>query len=464
MIVPRSLKNQLRLWLLLMMLAVLGISAAISYSRAKHYTTQAFDQALLRTVLALSDEVVVYDNNQVKIEIPEVASHLLHYNDDDHIYLRITAPDGNHVFGERHLPLPNPLPTGNEERYFNSTFNGNRIRAVTFALPESRAADAKNILITMAETTGKRDAMVAEMLEEIILPQLLMMLLAGIVIELVIYFALKPMHDLKDAVHERSYRDLSPLQTEYALLELQPLIEAMNGLLKRVKSGLQQQQQFIADASHQLRTPIAGLQTQAELALRNVEHPEQRETLNFMLRSSVRLSHLIQRLLSMARTDAAMNQLEFSPVSLTHIIHEECIRWIGPATNKQLELEVQIETKEDTISGDALMLAEMLNNLLENAINYTEEQGLIQIRLRRTGKFLLLQVTDSGIGIPDEHHHRIFERFHRLDPNHGNGCGLGLAIVAEIVEHHDAEILVTQGLKHPVTGSVGSQFTLKFKT
>lgn len=463
-VAPRSLKNQLRLWLLLPMLGVLAISAAISYSRALHYATQAYDQALLRTVLALSDEVVVDEQNKVKIELPEVASHLLSYNEGDHIYIRITGPDGQLVFGEAQLPLPAKPVQGNQELYFNSIYKGEPIRAVTFALPVSTEAHAPNILISMAETTGKRDAMVAEMVEEMLLPQVLMMILAAIVIELGIYFALKPIHDLKESLHKRSHRDLSPLHTESSPLELQPLIQAMNALLGRVKAGLTQQQQFIADASHQLRTPIAGLQTQAELALRSHPPADIREPLNFMLRSTTRLSHLIQRLLSMARTDAAAStSLKLQPVSLTHVIYEECARWIGPANDKQLELEVLIETQQDQVLADALMLSEMLNNLLENAIQYTAEQGLIQIRLWANGTSLMLQVSDSGIGIPPEQSTRIFERFHRLNPNQGNGCGLGLAIVAEIAEHHNASISVHTGLEHPVTHDTGSQFTVKFE-
>lgn len=459
---PRSLKNQLRLWLLLTMLLVLGVSAALSYSRALHYATQAYDQALLRTVLALADEVIIDANNEVKIEIPEVASHLLSYNEGDRIYIRISAPNGKLVFGEANLPPPAQAPAGNQQVYYNSHYKNEAIRAVTFGLPESNASNAQNILITMAETTGKRDAMVAEMVEEMLLPQVLMMILAAIVIELGIHFALKPMQDLRESLHQRSHRDLSPLDTSASPLELQPLLQAMNALLSRVKAGIQQQQQFIADASHQLRTPIAGLQTQAELALRSHPPAEVQEPLNYMLRSTTRLSHLIQRLLSLARTDAASSQLVFKPVSLTSIIYDECARWVGPASDKQIELEVLIETQQDQVLGDALMLSEMLNNLLENAIQYTPEQGLLRIRLWQAGKHLLLQVADSGVGIPADQTALIFERFHRLDPNQGNGCGLGLAIVAEIAEHHNASISVAQGLQHPITHHLGSQFTVKF--
>lgn len=460
---PRSLKNQLRTWLLLPMLMVLGVSAALSYSRALHYATLAYDQSLLRTVLALADEVVVDAHNEVKIEIPEVASHLLSYNEGDRIYIRITAPNGKLVFGEAHLPLPAKAPAGNQQIYYNSRYHDEPIRAVTFGLPESSDPQARNILISMAETTGKRDAMVAEMVEEMLLPQVLMMLLAAIVIELGIFFALKPMQDLRASLHERSHRDLSPVDTATAPLELQPMLQAMNALLARVKAGLQQQQQFIADASHQLRTPIAGLQTQAELALRSQPPEALKEPLNYMLRSTTRLSHLIQRLLTMARTDAAVSHLKCAPVSLTNIISEECARWIGAASDKQLELEVLLETTQDLVLGDALMLSEMLNNLLENAIQYTPEQGLIEIRLWQSGPHLRLQVADSGIGIPPEQTALIFERFHRINPNQGNGCGLGLAIVAEIAEHHNATLTVSPGLPHPVKPCTGSRFTVKFE-
>lgn len=459
---PRSLKNQLRLWLLMTMLLVLSISAALSYSRALTNTTQVYDQALLRTVLALADEVIIDENNQINIEIPEVASHLLSYNEGDRIYINIRDPNGKLVFGEADLPPPAKAPAGNQQVYYDSHYKNEAIRAVTFGLPESNATNAPNILISMAETTGKRDAMVTEMIEEILLPQVLMMILAAIVIELGIHFALKPIQDLRASLLQRSHRDLSPLDTSASPLELQPLLQAMNALLSRVKAGIQQQQQFIADASHQLRTPIAGLQTQAELALRSHPPAEVQEPLNYMLRSTTRLSHLIHRLLSLARTDAASSQLVFKPVSLKHVIYEECARWVGPASDKEIELEVLIETEQDQVLGDALMLSEMLNNLLENAIQYTPEQGLIQIRLWQAENHLILQVTDNGVGIPADQTAFIFERFYRLNPNQGNGCGLGLAIVAEIAEHHHASIQVGLGLKHPLTQHTGSQFAVKF--
>lgn len=458
--IARALKHQLRLWLLLTMLVVLSISAVLSYRHAQHYATQAFDQALLRTVLALSDEVVVDDQQHVRIELPDVAQRLLSYNDGDHLYLRINAPNGHLVAGDTTLPLPKRLPLGNQHVFFNAQRAGESIRGVVFALPTSLAQHAPIILLAMAETTVKRDAMVADMVEEILVPQILVMVLATIVIELGLFFALKPMQDLKQALHERSSRDLSALDTQSTPLELKPLIEAMNGLLARVKASVQQQQQFIADASHQLRTPIAGLQTQAELALRANDPQTQHETLRYLLQSATRLSHLIQRLLSMAKTDTATSQ--FQTVRLISVIHEVCARWIGAASDKHITLDVAIETDADQVWGEAILLAEMLGNLVDNAIQYTPTGGTITLRLWQAAETLCLQVTDSGIGIPVTEQDRIFERFHRIDPNVGNGCGLGLAIVAEILAQHGAQIDLSTGDKHPTHNTQGSQFTVKF--
>ena len=249
----RSLKTQLRLWLLIPMLLVLSISWVVSYNRAVHYANRAYDRALYRTVLALSDEVVVNDSNhQIMLNLPQVAHNLLKYNDGDQVFFRIQGPDGKLVFGETGLQLPAKHPQRNKESYFNAIYHGQNIRGVMYSLPISEDVREGDILIAMAETTGKREAMVTEIVEEMLLPQILIMILASLMIEISIRYGLKPMQAITDAIHARSHRDLTPVQPSTPIHELQPLVDAMNALLERVKQGIQQQQAFIADASHQL--------------------------------------------------------------------------------------------------------------------------------------------------------------------------------------------------------------------
>ena len=459
----RSLKTQLRLWLLIPMLLVLSISWVVSYNRAVHYANRAYDRALYRTVLALSDEVVVNDSNhQIMLNLPQVAHNLLKYNDGDQVFFRIQGPDGKLVFGETGLQLPAKHPQRNKESYFNAIYHGQNIRGVMYSLPISEDVREGDILIAMAETTGKREAMVTEIVEEMLLPQILIMILASLMIEISIRYGLKPMQAITDAIHARSHRDLTPVQPSTPIHELQPLVDAMNALLERVKQGIQQQQAFIADASHQLRTPIAGLHTEAELALREATQPQQRESFRMMVRSTARLSHLIQRLLSLAKADMTVaTPVPQQTVHLKMVIEEVCERLIGAALTKQQDVSVEIESSDDQVDGDPVMLAEMLGNLLENAIHYTQEGGQIILRLRGDEEAVLLEVLDNGIGIPADAHADIFKRFHRLNPNLGNGCGLGLAIVAEIAEWHGASISVQPGLAN--SHAHGSCFTVKFR-
>lgn len=460
----QSLKSQLRLWLLIPMLAILTVSGIVSYERALHFANQAFDRTLSRSVLALSDEVMVNDDNDILLGTPQFVDHLLKPEDGDRVYYVITSPDKKQHLGDRTFALPRTLPKANQLRFFNQQRGALKLRGVVYALPMSERPQDGNIMIAIAETTGAREAMVAEIVEEMLLPQVLIMLLASLVIEIGIRSVLKPVHAITAAIHQRSHRDLTPIHPASQIQELQPLLDAMNTLLERVRLGIQQQQQFIADASHQMRTPIAGLQTEAELALRQSTDPEQQEMLKMLVQSSSRLSHLTQRLLSLAKTDASiLTPITTEPVSLKSVIQEVCQRYIDAAIKKQLDLSVAIETRDDTVAGDPLMLAEMLGNLVDNAIHYTPVQGLIEIRLETNQTQVLLQVIDSGIGIPEEARTLIFKRFHRLTPNQGNGCGLGLAIVAEIAAYHNAEIQVDRGMHHPTADVIGTRFTVKFQ-
>ncbi len=458
-----SLKQQLRLWLLIPMLIVLTLSAMVSYARALRFANLAYDRALYRSVLAISDQIMVDDAHAVFISLPEVASNLLKYNDGDQMFLRINSPNGQLVLGETQLHLPANLPKANGHLYYSGSIQGEKIRGVVYALPVSEQAADGNIMISMAETTSKRDAMVTEIVEEMLLPQVLIMLLASVVIEISIRLGLKPIQILSDEIHQRSHRDLVPIQPKIPLFELQPLLDAMNALLARVRTSVQQQQEFIADASHQLRTPIAGLQAQVELAMRDAVNPVQTQRLGMLALSIQRMSHLIHRLLSLARAESTINDdTPHDMVNLKTIIVETCERLIGRATDKHIELEVNLQSSHETVTGDPLLLGELLANLLENAIHYTPPSGLIVLSLLDSEQGLCLQVADNGIGIPREARENIFKRFHRLQPNQGQGCGLGLAIVAEIAAWHDARIEVSEGLLNPRNAQTGTRFSIHF--
>ena len=467
---PKSLKQQLMLWLLLPLFLVLLTSAIVSYYRALHFANLAYDRALFRAALALADQIDV-QGKQVVVDLPQVARDLLVYDKDDVIYYRITAPDNKLVVGEQTFALPKKLPSSGNHFYYDFTFENKPVRVVAFSLPIINAPIQGDILVQVAETLSKRKTMVQEIVEEMLIPQLFILLLAAGLIFIGIKRGLLPLQRLQDAINQRSHRDLSPLATEDAPQEMQPLLKSMNGLMQRVRETVKLQQQFIADASHQMRTPIAGLHTQAELALREKNPKAIDSTLEHILSSAARLSHLLSRLLSMASVDpAAGREPRFNQINLIELATKVSSDFVNAARAKEIDLgldvKLDIKAPEATILGDDLMLREMLANLIDNAICYTPNKGMITVSLEKVTEKnaakIALSVTDNGIGIPPEERAQVFERFHRLRDNEGDGCGLGLAIVREIVVAHDAEITITDGLRANHHAGAGTTVTVKF--
>lgn len=458
----KSLKQQLLVWVLIPLLVLLAISTIISYSRALYFANLAYDRSLFRAALALADQVEVSDT-QILINLPQVAKDLLNYDKDDVIYYRISAPDGKLVLGEAELPLPKNSPAAGAHKYYDAQLNGQPVRIVAFALPIVDAGIQGNIMVQVAETRTKREMMVTEIVEEMIIPQLLILLLGAGLVFIGIKRGLLPLQRIQAAINQRSHSDLSELNTADAPTEIQPLLRAMNDLILRVRGVVQLQQQFIADASHQLRTPIAGLQTQAELALREKTPDRVHETLALILTSTARLSHLLNRLLSMALVDSASSrEPKMRAVNLATLATEVTSQFVNMAGHQDLDLGLDIQHANPIIWGDDLMLREMLANLIDNALCYTPAPGVITVTIDGDAQAIRLSVIDDGVGIPEDERERVFERFHRLNDNQGNGCGLGLAIVHEIVQAHHATIDIKDGLARSQTTQTGTCVTVTF--
>lgn len=458
----KSLKQQLLVWVLIPLFVLLIVSAVFSYYRALHYANLAYDRSLFRAALALADQIEVQDT-EILINLPQVAKDLLNYDKDDVIYYRVSAPNGTLVVGEPALPLPKKSPLASAHMYYDDQFNGQSVRVVAFALPIVDAGIQGNIMVQVAETRTKREMMVTEIVEEMIVPQLLILILAAGLIFIGIKRGLLPLQRIQAAIHQRSHTDLSELNTTDAPTEIQPLLQAMNDLILRVRGVVQLQQHFIADASHQLRTPIAGLQTQAELALREKTSGKVHETLTMILSSSARLSHLLNRLLSMASVDSASGrEPKMRAVHLATLATEVTSQFVSTARHQGLDLGLDIQQTHATLWGDDLMLREMLANLIDNAICYTPAPGVITVAITGDAHTIQLNVMDDGIGIPESERERVFERFHRLHDNQGQGCGLGLAIVNEIVQAHHATIEIKDGLTRAQPPQTGTCVTVAF--
>lgn len=462
-----SLSGQLLLWLMICLFIILSISAVVSYTRAYHFANLAYDRALLRVVLALAEQVDVV-NNQVIIDLPEIAKNLLEYDKDDYINYRISAPDGSLVVGEPNISPPRkPLKSG-AHVYYDDMLDKEKVRVVAYALPIINSELKGDLLIQVTETRTKREKMALEIIEEMLIPQILIMLVTALVIFLSIKRSLLPLNQLRDSLANRSHEDLSPVATGDAPQEIIPLLNEMNDLMLRVKEGVDFQKAFVADASHQLRTPIAALQNQVELALREPVSEHVKHTLENIAVSTKHLSRLVQQLLTLARIEpGAESHYVFEEVNLTRLVQTVTAEWVPGALKKGLDLGFEAEDSRDlTISGDAFMLKEMLSNLIDNAIRYTPSGGEITVALSQIDEAVTLQVMDNGIGIAPKYRELVFNRFYRVEDSADEGCGLGLAIVKEIARVHNAEIRLEDGLpRQNAHGAVtyGTNITITFK-
>lgn len=442
-----SLRRQLLLKLLTPLLPLLLLGVAAAFYMANNFANLAYDRSLFRAALALADQVEV-SAGEVVVDLPQAAFDMLEYDKDDWIYYKVTGTHGEFVTGYGGMsPPPVAHPVAGQHYYYKTRFDDKEINVVAFYISLEGTSAKGMALVQVGETTAKRKRMVNEVMVGMVLPQLLMVLIAAWMVWRGVGGGLGPLDRLRQEITSRSHRDLAPLNVDDSPTEVQPMLEAMNDLMARLEQALAQQQRFVADASHQLRTPLAGLKTQAEIALREQQDPEQvRHALQHILTSSDNLTHLIAQLLTLARIDPeAADTMQLVPLDFVPLARDVTSNWVPAALAKQIDLGFECGTGHLTVSGDAVLLRELLANLIDNAIRYTQREGRVTVTLCRDDATVLLCVEDNGSGIPVEKRERVFERFYRILGTGEEGCGLGLPIVREIAMRHHASVSVEDG-------------------
>jgi two-component system sensor histidine kinase TctE len=239
--------------------------------------------------------------------------------------------------------------------------------------------------------------------------------------------------------------DLSPIDSRRVPEEVQPMVRSFNDVMARLEENLQAQQRFIADAAHQMKTPVTGLRMQAELAMRETDPVQLRRSVEQIAQAAERAGHLITQLLTLARTEASHEKLHrFEIVDLESLAREVTLEWVDAARARQIDLGFEGSEWPSVIDGVPLLLRELLKNLVDNAIKYTPFGGRVTVRVI-PAEHIVLEVEDNGIGVAEEDRERIFERFYRVLGTDADGSGLGLAICREISELHRAAISLLAG-------------------
>jgi two-component system sensor histidine kinase TctE len=404
----------------------------VSYRIALNAANKAYDSALLDPGLAIASHLRRAGAG-LELDLPSIAIEALRIDTEDRIYYQVLGPAGELIAGTPRLPAPPERLSPGEHAYYDATLGGERVRIAASAVK----VETGTAIVQVAETLIKRDKLVLELLVASTVPQVLIAFAAVALLWLGIGQGLRPLDRLRGEIAARSPRDLRPVSEQDKPEEVRSLVGALNQLLSRLNAAIESRQRFIANAAHQLRTPLAGLKTHAELARREPSTSELKSLLDMIAGETQRTSHLVNQLLTLARAEPG-EAPSGQPVNLHEIIGRDVRDWVQRAVGKNVDLGFELE--DAWTVGEPLLLRELAANLLDNALAYTQAGGSVTVRTGVRNGEALLEVEDNGPGIPEAEREKVFERFYRMPATGGEGCGLGLSIVSEIAGRHNARI------------------------
>ncbi|MFC5358704.1 extracellular solute-binding protein [Azospirillum himalayense] len=460
---PKAEGFSLRRRLFIRLLGVLAVLTAGLFlfisAYAQRAADAAFDRLLMASALSISDTVRVEDG-RFSVDLPYSSLGILAQARRDRVFYRITAPDGELVTGYHDLPVA-PAKAGvagtagsdSATRFENATFRGMPVRVAVLKRFAAQPDLSGWVTIAVAQTREERGALARDILANAFLPIAFTVVAAGGLIWFGVRQALAPLGSLERMIRERQPHDFSPIAMPPPQ-EVSQLVQAINQLMARLQSNLDTMQTFLADAAHQIRTPLASLRLQAELAIDEDDPDALHRIAQRVHRNAVEASQLTSQLLNHAMVIHRSEALKPEDVDLGALLEQVFQRARAVAGDTAIRLDIDRAAEPATVPGDAISLREALTNLLDNAVKYAGPSGPIDLTLtpRPNGRGLRVEIADRGPGVPDAEKRRVLERFGRGSSAAGvAGSGLGLAIVNSVVEAHGAEFAL---LDHPGGGLI----------
>lgn len=463
----RSLHRQLLAWLLLPQVVLWLAAALFTYNLAARYANEAIDASLLQASRALARQVKPTASG-LFIDFPRSAQDILESDPHDRVFYAISAPPGRFILGTPNLLAQPPFhePKVGEPQFYDDVIvdpaqaqgptSQEAVRVVALYLPYGLdGAHAGTMLVQVARSRANREELARRILLDTALPLSALMLLMTAIVWTGIRAGLKPLAVLRGKVEGRAANDLAPIEISAAPPEVRSLAQAMNTLLAEVNHNVVAQKRFISDAAHQLRTPLAGLKSQTELALGETSDPALLARLQRVHRSATRSAHLVNQLLTLARAEPESASVQSQePVDMRRIAQEVSAEMVPRALQAGIDLgfdDLEEPGKPPPqpalVRGIPLLLREALINLVDNALRYAGRGASVTVGVHHLGPEVHLEVEDNGPGIAHSEQGRVFERFVRAT-SEGDGCGLGLAIVREIVERHAGRVDLQGALPH----------------
>jgi len=451
---PPSIRRRLLLLLSAPLALLLATGVLVDYFSTVPPLHAAYDQVLASSIVAVTAHLNIGADGKVKSELSDQAIAVLRADNQDEIYYLVLDAEGGYVAGDEGLPV---APEGPETLSFAyAEYRNVPVRVASYRLHNASGV----VSISVAETTNKRREAVRGMLSYMIASDVGQLLVTLSLIWLGVRAGLRPLLALRDQIVRRSANDLAALDEGRVPVEVRPLTQSLNRLFATVAEAAKAQHRFLADAAHQLRTPLAGLQAQLELLSHELQQhgaadPALRERVDRLHSGMQRLGHTANQLLALARAEPSANPADdFRALDLADLAKDGVAAHFDRALVAQIDLG--LEASPARVLGSDWLLRELLANLIDNALAYTPAGGSVTVRcgtispdavaMQNHPDCAFLEVEDDGPGIPESERARVFERFYRLPGNTRDGNGLGLAIVEEIAQVHAGTLDIAAGM------------------
>ncbi len=474
----RSLLGEILDWMLAPLLLLWPMSVAVTWFVAQGISNRPYDRDLGDIVRALSSQVQISvpaeasEPLRSSIELPRIAEILLRNEDDDRTFFQVLGARGEFLAGDFDLPVPAAdMAPGLELQFRDDVMHGVPVRVAFSWLSASGRPGEHAAMVQVASTLNKRSRLATEIVKGVILPQFVILPVAVVLVWLALWRGIAPLARLQERIRQRESTDLSPIPERDVPDEVAPLVRSINDLLDRLDKSMSSQKHFLADAAHQMKTPLAGLRMQAELALRQIDRGEiDPESLSHSLRqiaiSSQRAARMVNQLLSMARAEDREQALRAVDVDLADLTIDTVRDFVPQALEKRIDLgyEGPAAGEGAMLRGQPVLLRELIRNLVDNALQYTPAGGSVTARVTRDpfGQVVVLQVEDTGPGIPPGERENVLRPFYRTLGSQVDGSGLGLSIVNQIARQHRAEVSIGAAHEKRGPGGVGAVFTIRF--
>jgi len=414
------------------------------------------DNILSASATSIAD-ALYSERGMVRVELPYSALSMLGTISEDRVFYRIVA-DGETVTGYDDLQVPKTSRRGRGSQFATSQYRGEEVRVVSLARVVSNGDRGADVRIIVAQTRRGLAAISSQITTTAMAVAIGFFLMATALSVLAAQSAVAPLKRLALSVTRRGPKDLRAVVTKTPG-ELVPLVDALNNFMLRLRASLTRSEEFIAEAAHRVRTPLATVRTQAEVVHRQMEKPENRKALREMIRAVDESSRSAGQLLDHAMVTFRTDQLEKVEVDLVELAADLCERLQPTAELKDIDIQKHLPNAKATILGDPILLQNAARNVLDNAIKYSSAESSIEVRVIQKSDGIELKVIDQGRGFGDADLRKLTGRFSR-----GNnvddvvGSGLGLTIVDEVLRVHNGTLSI-----EPNEKGEGACVTLFFK-